>query len=113
MLRRRSLNIFPFDGKIRQTIRRITEHPSFEWVMVGVIIICTFQLALDNPLLNPNDLLPKVLTKLDVILTIIFCIEALLKVISIGFIACGPYSYIRNKWNCLDFAIVIISVSHF
>jgi hypothetical protein len=47
----------------------------------------------------------------DLILTIIFTIEAILKIISLGFLFNGNESYLRNSWNIIDFTIVLISVS--
>ena len=39
---------------------------------------------------------------------VIFTIEMILKVISMGFVACGPDSYLRDRWNILDFVIVMV-----
>ena len=36
----------------------------------------------------------------------IFCVEALLKIASLGFIL-HPGSYLRNGWNILDFVVVV------
>jgi voltage-dependent calcium channel L type alpha-1D len=30
--------------------------------------------------------------------------------LAVGFVACGPNSYIRDVWNILDFSIVLSSV---
>lgn len=42
----------------------------------------------------------------DYVMTSIFTLEVILKVIAFGFIACGSKSYLRNTWNILDFTIV-------
>ena len=39
-----------------------------------------------------------------------FCIEALLKIFTFGFLLNGRPSYLRNPWNMLDFIIIILSI---
>ena len=43
-------------------------------------------------------------------MTIIFTTEALLKIITLGFVLNGRHSYLRNTWNILDFIIVIFAL---
>ena len=43
-------------------------------------------------------------------MTTLFVIEAVLKIVALGFIFNGKHSYMRNGWNILDFCIVVISV---
>ena len=43
-------------------------------------------------------------------MTIAFCAEAVIKIISFGFAFNGPTSYIRNAWNVLDFIIVLAAL---
>jgi len=40
----------------------------------------------------------------------IFISEAILKILTFGFLYNGPLSYLRNPWNRLDFVIVIFSI---
>lgn len=60
--------------------------------------------------MNPNSLLATVLYYLDLTLTIIFIIEALVKIIAFGFLFNGNESYLRSPWNIMDFVIVGFSV---
>jgi hypothetical protein len=55
-----------------------------------------------NSLSNWN----KVLDELDAILSIIFIVEAIIKIIAMGFII-HRYSYLRQGWNVIDFIIAI------
>jgi hypothetical protein len=48
---------------------------------------------------------------IDKILTVIFSLEMIMKIIAFGVINCGSTSYLRSNWNLLDMTIVIISVS--
>jgi len=53
---------------------------------------------------DPDNKLPrnKILGILDLVFTGIYTIEALLKIISYGFVV-HPKSYLRAHWNALDF----------
>ena len=77
------------------------------------IVISSIQLALDNPLYDPDSTLFKILVIVDYVITCIFGFEIIIKVIANGFIMCGSRSYMRNVVNILDFFIIIISVSLF
>ena len=45
---------------------------------------------------------------LEYVFLAIFTVEMLLKMAAFGFLFCGPPSYLRNKWNILDFVIVVV-----
>lgn len=107
---RPSLNYFEFEGRMRQACLKIATHRFFEWGMLVIIILSTVQLALDNPLNDPNSSIVRFLNILDINLTSIFALEAAVKIIAFGFAKCGSRSYIRSLWNQLDFVIVIISI---
>jgi hypothetical protein len=42
--------------------------------------------------------------------TVIFAVEAALKIFCYGLVFCGDPSYLRSAWNILDFVIMILSV---
>ena len=52
----------------------------------------------------------KIVGIIDITTTIIFTIEAVLKIITLGFLFNRRYSYLRNPWNILDFIIVIFAL---
>ena len=85
-------------------------HPWFDNFILGVIIITTILLAFDSPLLDPNGRKVEVLTKIDYFFTAIFLIEAVLKILYMGFAFNGSNSYIRNGWNIIDFLIVVFAL---
>lgn len=64
---------------------------------------------MDNPLLDPESIQARILYFLDLVLTIIFAIEMILKVIAQGFYFNGKDSYFSSHWNKLDFSIVFFS----
>ena len=67
-------------------------------------------MAIDNPLNDPNGTLSTVLNQIDLVITIIFVIESVLKIITFGFLLNGKQSYLRISWNVMDFVIVVFSV---
>ena len=68
------------------------------------------KLAIEHPLDEPGSRKIQILDYLDIATTIIFSVEAALKIISYGFVANGMKSYLRNLWNTMDFGIVIVSI---
>ena len=106
-----SLIIMGPDNCFRLFITRIVKSPKFDMFILLLIAISSIFLALDNPLNDPNSGLAAFLVYSDYILTSFFLAEALLKIIAFGFLFNGEVSYIRNGWNAIDFAVVIISVA--
>lgn len=71
----------------------------------------SIDIATSNPLNNPQSGYAKAEHIFDFVMTIIFTIEIVIKVIANGFIACGRKSYIRNPENILDFVIVVFCLA--
>ena len=67
--------------------------------MLLFIVSNCIQLAVDNPLNDPNSDISTILNIVDIFLTTCFGIEAAMKMISTGFLFCGSTSYIRSGWN--------------
>jgi len=67
-------------------------------------------LILETPLQNPKGDRADILYIIDVVVSSLFAIELILKVIVFGFMFNGEDSYIRNPWNIMDFIIVAFSV---
>ncbi len=66
---------------------------------------------MDNPLNDPNSTLVKILTISDIVLSSIFALEALLKIIAYGLIFNRNVAYLKNGWNIIDITVVIISLT--
>lgn len=47
---------------------------------------------------------------IDIVVTALFTVELILKVLVFGFMFNGKDSYIRNAWNIMDFIIVVFSL---
>jgi hypothetical protein len=56
-------------------------------------------MAVETPLDDPNGHKSYMLKFLDKIMTVIFVLEMLIKIISYGFVINGPTSYIRDGWS--------------
>ena len=65
-------------------------------------------LALDTPILEDPYQKQSIRLMLDII-SIIFVMEFLIKIIVMGFFI-GPRTYLKDNWNILDFIIVFFSI---
>jgi hypothetical protein len=81
--------------------------------MLLITIISSVQLGVDNPLNDPESMFSKVILIIDYILTAIFGLEALLKIIGNGLFFNGVRSYLRDGTNILDLLLVIVTVRIF
>ena len=50
------------------------------------------------------------MNQIDFMVTILFTMELVTKVIVFGFLMNGDTSYMKNPWNDMDFIIVTVSV---
>ncbi|GMF33384.1 unnamed protein product [Phytophthora lilii] len=104
----RSLFILALDNPIRKTAMKLLLHPHFDNLSLALIIVSTIELAIDNPLSPPDSLLTTTLSWFDLVLTVLFMIEIVVKVIAYGFIL-HKGAYLRNSWNVMDFAITAVA----
>ena len=82
-------------------------HAAFGTVIMVCIVISTVTLAFEEPLEDPNSQKRQVIGMIDYVTTGVFTIEAMLKIIALGFLLNGKRSYLRDSWNILDFTIVV------
>ena len=79
-------------------------------MIISIICLASINLAISTYLFTyENSALETALLWLDIIFTIAFAVEALLKTIALGF-GIDSGSYLRDTWNQLDFFIVISSL---
>lgn len=88
----------------------------FDTVILLLIFTSSVMLALDNPLNDPNSLESKVYRVIDLVHTVLFTGEMLIKIIGLGFFTnrlnnplLAPY--VHSTWNCLDFFVVMSSLA--
>lgn len=104
----RSLCIFAHDNCLRVFLKNVIENPYFDGFVYHVIALNSLLLALDVPVLKDNYQVDTIRFLL-MIISIMFILECVIKVIVMGFIF-GENSYLRDNWNRLDFIIVLFGV---
>ncbi len=90
----------------RKIMLKIIHSKPFEYLIMALIILASVQLAWENPLQDPNDPWLEYTEKFDLVGTIIFAIEAVLKILAYGLIINGPDSYLRSWFNVIDLLVV-------
>ncbi|XP_064213761.1 cacophony A isoform X8 [Tribolium castaneum] len=102
-----SLFLFSEENPIRRHTRFIIEWPPFEYAVLLTIIANCVVLALEEHLPNHDKtLLAQKLEATEVYFLGIFCVEASLKILALGFVL-HRGSYLRNIWNIMDFFVVL------
>ena len=92
----------------------------FEGVIMTLIIISSITLVIDNPQRDPEAADIVFVGYLDNCFTVLFTLEATIKIVAMGFLfnnavlrERGMTPYIRNPWNMLDFIVVVASLIDF
>jgi hypothetical protein len=92
----------------------------FEGLILTLIVISSITLALDDPLSDPAAPGMGFVGYLDNCFTVLFTLEALIKITAMGFLfnnaelrAKGLNPYVRDPWNVLDLVVVVSSLIDF
>ena len=94
----------------RKLSARISEHRAFEMVIIVFIIANMIGMACrDYTDIYDKSERNRILEYIDYVFSGVFIIEAVLKIITSGFI-CGRRTYLRQAWNVIDFVIVLAAV---
>jgi len=107
----RSLFIFSKKNWIRKRANAVIEWNPFEYMVLLTIIANCIVLALEEHL--PRDdktTLARSLEKTEIYFIGIFCFEAALKIIALGFVL-HRGSYLRSPWNAMDFVVVVTGLA--
>ena len=104
-----SLLCFSRRSWLRRKCVQLASNESFANAVLVVIVLSSVTLALDTPRLDPSSPLALLLRRADLLFTLIFFVEMLVKVVASGFYFARD-AYIRNPWNLIDFAIVMVSI---
>uniref|UniRef100_A0A671VR28 Calcium voltage-gated channel subunit alpha1 E n=1 Tax=Sparus aurata TaxID=8175 RepID=A0A671VR28_SPAAU len=108
----RSLFIFAEDNIIRKYARRIIEwpYPSILYMILATITANCVVLALEQHLPGEDKTpMAKRLEKTEPYFIGIFCFEAGIKLVALGFVF-HKGSYLRNGWNVMDFIVVLSGI---
>mmetsp|Transcript_7401 Transcript_7401/g.6677 ORF Transcript_7401/g.6677 Transcript_7401/m.6677 type:complete len:187 (-) Transcript_7401:164-724(-) len=108
MYSERSLFYFRDTNCLRQYAVWLIELKWFEWFILSCIFVSSLSLAIyDYSLTNLE--LNRILDYIQFLMTIIFSVEAFIKIFGMGFIL-HEKAYLRDGWNISDFIIVITGI---
>ena len=102
-----ALGCFSPENTVRKYIGKLVLHKWFDRFILVVIALSCILLAVDYP--NAVNEGQQYLDAFNLIFTVIFIVEAVLKVVAFGFIQ-HEGAYLRDNWNVLDFVIVVFSI---
>jgi hypothetical protein len=102
-----SLYVFKPDTAFRKYLKKFVEHSYFENLIYYLIGMNSLLLMLDEPKLK-DVYKKKTLDLMNQIVSIMFIIEAVLKIVNLGFCK-GAGTYLKDNWNVLDFTIVMFT----
>ncbi|XP_077535891.1 calcium voltage-gated channel subunit cacophony isoform X5 [Haemaphysalis longicornis] len=102
-----SLFLLSEDNLLRRYTKFFIEWPPLEYAVLLTIIANCIVLALEEHLPKGDRTpLAQKLEKTEPYFLGIFCVEALLKIVALGFIL-HRGAYLRNIWNIMDFVVVV------
>ncbi|GMF17965.1 unnamed protein product [Phytophthora fragariaefolia] len=105
----RSLYIFGPYNPVRRFAWNVVTHPRFDSAILGLVIVSTACVALDNPLSAPGSTFVVVVGYVDSLFAAIFVLEVMIKIIAQG-LCLHPTAYLRNGWNVMDFIITAVAI---
>ncbi len=108
-----SLGIFEEENTFRLTVAHAVKHYAFQILCYVMIFVNSVVLTFYTPTLDPNSGSYHAAFAFDVITTVFFCVEVMMKSVAFGFVSNGPLSYMRSPSNVLDFLITIIAILTF
>jgi hypothetical protein len=113
----RSLGCFRDTNPLRKRLVWVVESRPFEWVILAAICFNSILLGLVDysELDSDGDPSPDLwrnhlISSSELCFTLLFTLEAVLKIAAMGFI--GQHSYLRNPWNVIDFTVVVSGCVH-
>eukprot|EP00327_Prymnesium_parvum_P044618 CAMPEP_0205857742 /NCGR_PEP_ID=MMETSP1083-20121108/3824_1 /ASSEMBLY_ACC=CAM_ASM_000430 /TAXON_ID=97485 /ORGANISM="Prymnesium parvum, Strain Texoma1" /LENGTH=1580 /DNA_ID=CAMNT_0053219251 /DNA_START=327 /DNA_END=5070 /DNA_ORIENTATION=+ len=95
---------------IRRLCRATVSSNVFNNFIIVIILASSAALALDSPRLAPNSELSRWLSTGNLVFTALFTAEMLLKWTAYGLCCGNSKAYFKNRWNQLDFVIVVASL---
>ena len=104
-----------FGTTYRQRTANLVSSSYFDAFILVAIILNSILIACVDYRVVDDNYQPSIVTSMrnnvieicEVVFTVVFATECLLKVIAYGFMK-GRHAYIRDGWNVLDFIIVVI-----
>ena len=94
----------------QRTVNLVSSSYFDAFILVAIILNSILIACVDYRVVDDNyqpSIVTSIIEKCEVVFTVVFATECLLKVIAYGFMK-GRHAYIRDGWNVLDFIIVVI-----
>ncbi|KAI7871731.1 Ion transport protein-domain-containing protein [Spinellus fusiger] len=116
----KALLLFSNHSKVRYFCKRLAGNNvdgnrerknAFNWFIMACVVLSILLVILDEPstrVARENSIVQYVYSILDYILSAIFVIEIIIRIIADGLIL-PQRSYLRSSWNTLDFCVVIFN----
>eukprot|EP00760_Papus_ankaliazontas_P025843 PhM_4_TR2892/c0_g1_i1/m.101635 len=105
----KSLFLFTTRNKFRRVCARTVKHRYFTRFILFAIALNSITLGLDQPGVTNPRWLDDTLRITEIVFTVVFTLEMVLKVVSYGFVL-HRGAYLRSGWNVMDFVIVVLSI---
>ena len=106
----KALYIFTPENPIRKFCYAVVDDKQFEYVIMSFIVISSFTMIFENPKAMEDKSFANALDGVDILFTIIFALEMLMKLVAFGLYSGDTDAYLRDAWNCLDGFIVVIGI---
>lgn len=90
--------------RVRQAVLSVVDTPAFEWFILVLIFASSVTLCFEDIHLDENPRLKQILYWTNLVFSLIFVIEMVLKWLAMGF-----HKYFTSFWTLLDFLIVFVS----
>ena len=97
----RSLHLFSQKNAFRVALYKLYRHPAFDQIVLVLIFASTVLLIIDDG----QDFV----SIINKVCTILFMVEATVKIIVLGFACNGSKAYLKSNWNIVDLIIVLSS----
>ena len=102
-----SLYIFSQKNPFRIALYKLTKSNKFDLFITIILIVSTCHQIIDTFL--TDDFQNYIFDIIDLVISFIYIIELMIKVIALGFVG-DQGSYLTYNWNKLDFFVIIITV---
>eukprot|EP01062_Namystynia_karyoxenos_P002769 TRINITY_DN1097_c0_g2_i1.p1 TRINITY_DN1097_c0_g2~~TRINITY_DN1097_c0_g2_i1.p1 ORF type:complete len:2446 (+),score=704.96 TRINITY_DN1097_c0_g2_i1:141-7478(+) len=90
-------------NRLRRAVRRMLHHSHFNTVIIVCILLNAMALAVDHH--GQSSELEKTLDTANVVFTVIFALECVLKLVGLG-----VWDYFSDGWNTFDALVVLVSL---
>eukprot|EP01063_Lacrimia_lanifica_P012719 TRINITY_DN19407_c0_g1_i1.p1 TRINITY_DN19407_c0_g1~~TRINITY_DN19407_c0_g1_i1.p1 ORF type:complete len:1934 (+),score=511.02 TRINITY_DN19407_c0_g1_i1:149-5950(+) len=120
-----SFGYFHYNHPARKFVANVVLHPWFNWLIMFIIFVNVVFLAIDNPSLDDEPALRKMIEVGDYIFTALFVLEALAKMFALG--VYHPKAavereqehmdvhlkegYLNDPWNCIDLVVCVTALA--